>query len=207
MKQEPKTPYRFYRPRRPTGIGAGLQFEGVTNIFGLLGIGLLIVIGIAMLLVRNSLREKDLEPVMVTLQAPPYQTPKLRNSMLLSITGARVMAIDQAAFGAADTSLLMGLTKGTELKVWMQKQEAKKWNNKVGRKDFYKAILLQKTDGTWIIDYMAYRSKASSYSSQGWWLILLGLMLTPYQVLRKPKIPVWAALIAYLLLVFVFMIW
>jgi hypothetical protein len=207
MKQEAKTPYRFYRPRRPGGIGAGLQFEGVTNIFGLLGIGLLILIGIAMLLVRNSIREKDLEPVNVTLQAPPYQTPKLRNTVLLSITRARVMAIDQAAFATADTSVLMGLSKGTELKVWMPKNEAEKWNNNIGRKDFYKAIMLQKTDGTWIIDYNAYSRKASSYSSQGWWLILLGMILIPYQVLRRPKIPVWAALIAYFLLVFVFIIW
>jgi hypothetical protein len=206
MKQETKTPNRFYRPRRPGGIGAGLQFEGVTNIFGLLGIGLLVIIGIAMLLVRNSIREKDLEPVSITLQAPPYHIPKLRNSVLLSITGARVMALDQAAFAAADTSKLLALQRGDALKAWMLKKEAEKWNNNIGRKDFYKAMMLQKTDGTWIIDYKGYNRKASNYSGQGWWLILLGCILLPYQIMRQTKIPVWAAILAYLILVAIYLI-
>lgn len=204
MKQEPKVPYRFYRPRRPEGMGAGLRLDGVTNIFGLVGITFLILVGIAMLMVRNSLGEKDLEAVEIIIQAPPYFTPKLRNSILLSITGARVMALEPASYAAADTAALMRLRQGDVLKAWMPKKEAQKWNEGLGRKDFYRAMLLQKSDGNWIVNHKAYQKKAQGHSSQGWWLILLGLILIPYQVLRNPKIPVWLVLGVYIL---VLMFW
>jgi hypothetical protein len=200
MIQTPKTPYRFYRPRRPEGIGAGLRLDGVTNIFGLIGISFLIIVGIAMLLVRNSIKEKDLTPVQITLQAPPYYTPKLHNSILLSITGARVMALEQASFAAADSTLLFSLKKGDNLNAWLTKPEAEKWNEGIGRKDFYKALMLQKSSGEWIVSLKAYQKQANRFSSQGWWLIVLGVILIPYQLLSKPKIPVWVAIGIYVLI-------
>lgn len=198
MAQETKPPYRFYRPRRPEGVGAGLRLDGVTNIFGLVGISFLIIVGIAMLMVRNSSKQKDLTPVEITLQAPPYYSPKLRNSVLLSITGARVMALDPATFAAADSTLLFSLKKGDNLNVWLTKPEAEKWNDGIGRKDFYKALLIQKSSGEWIVPFNAYQHKANRFSSQGWWLIVLGIILVPYQLLSKPKIPVWVILGVYI---------
>jgi hypothetical protein len=204
MKQEGNKQHRFYRPRRPGGAyGDGLALEGVTSKFGLIGIGMLMAVGIAMLLIRSTPKESELAPVAVTMQASPYRTPKLFNSVLLPLTGARVMALDPATFAAADSIMLFSLKKGDNLNVWLTRPEAERWNEGRGRKDFYKALMLQKSSGEWIVTFKAYQKKAERFGSQGWWLIGLGVLLIPYQLLRKPKIPVWIALGVFLIVLLV----
>ncbi len=199
LKQEGKTQYRFYRPRRPGGMGEGLRLEGMSSLFGLMGIGLLIFVGGFMLVVSNIPTEKDMTAVDIELTAPPYRSP--RNGVLLPITRARVMALSQASFAAADSAKLFSLVKGDVLKAWLKAPEAQKWNEGVGRKDFYHTLLLQKKNGDWLVDYKSYRRKAGKFSSQGWWIILFGLMLIPYQLIRKPQIPVWAAIGGFILVI------
>ena len=175
--------------------GEGLRLEGVTSYFGLIAIGMLMLVGLAMLLTRNSIKQGQLEPVSIELQASPYATPRLKNTVVLPITGARVMALDPASFAAADTAVLNQLGKGEKLNAWLVREDAEKWNQGAGRKDFYQALLLQKENGSWVVDYPSYSRKAGGYTSQGWWVMLLGLVLLPYQLIRKPKIPVWISLI------------
>ncbi len=196
--QERKKVNRFGRPQKSRGIYAdGLSLEGVSSKFGFMGIGLLILVGIAILLVTHIPKEKELVAINIDLQAPPYRTPKLKNAVLLPITGARVLALDPAAFAAADTIQIFALTKGETLKAYLIATDATNWNDGVGRKDFYKALLLQKTDNSWLVDYKAYRKKAVGFSSQGWWLILLGVILVPYQIIQSPKFSIWFALLLY----------
>jgi hypothetical protein len=165
-----------------------------------MGIGLLVLVGIAILLVTHIPKEKDLVAIHIELQAPPYRTVKLRNSVLLPVTGVSVLALEPAAFAASDTMQLYALKKGEKLIAYLINQDANNWNNGVARKDFYKALLLQKTDKTWLIDFKSYRKKALGFSSQGWWLIFLGIILVPYQVIQSPKFSIWLALMLYGLL-------
>lgn len=196
--QERKKVNRFGRPQKSRGIYAdGLSLEGVSSKFGWMGIGLLILVGITILLVTHIPKEKELVAINIELQASPYRTPKLKNSVLLPITGARVLALDPAAFAAADTIQIFALKKGEKLKAFLISTDAKNWNDGVGRKDFYKALLLQKTDNNWLVDYKTYRKKALGFSSQGWWLILLGVILVPYQIIQSPKFSIWFALLLY----------
>lgn len=197
MKHEGQTQYRFYRPRRPGGMGEGLKLEGMSAWFGLLGIALLMMVGIAMLLVSNVPGKDDLQQVTVELQAPPYYTAKFGHSILLPLTGARVMTLDPATYAASDTLQLFSFQKGTVLKVWLLKKDASDWNNGVSRKEFYTAILLQKNEGDWLVDYPSYRKKAMRFNSKGWWLILFGLLLIPYQLIKHPRVPFWLALLLF----------
>jgi hypothetical protein len=200
MKHEGKPMYRFARARRPAGAySQGLPLEGVTSKFGLIGIGMLMAVGIAMLLIRDAPKENNLIPIRVTMQAPPYKTPKVHKSVLLPITNARVLALDPAAFAAADTAALFALKKGEIIDAWLSSQEAEKWNNGVARKDFYRAFMIQNTSGKWIVNYQAYQKKASKFGSQGWWVILLGILLVPYQLIKKPRIPVWITLSVFVI--------
>jgi hypothetical protein len=200
MQQAPKTPYRFYRPYRPKGMGEGLKLEGVTTIFGLLGIGVLILVGISLLLVNTVPTEKELYPVEAELSSTPYRSAKFRNTLLIPFTNARVMKLEETSFTAIDTSLLFSLDKGDMLRVFMHPKEAENWNKGISRKDFYSAVLIQKAgDKTWILDYPTYRKKAAKAQSQGWCLIILGAILVPYQLIRNPKFPVWAAIGLYVL--------
>ncbi len=177
--------------------GEGLKLDGVTEKFGLIGIGLLMLVGVLIIVNTHIPAETELSSIKITLQAPPYRTPKLKNSVLLPVTGAQVVALDPATFAASDTTQLFALQKGAELIAYLPDAEAKNWKEGVGRKDFYKAILLQKTDNSWLIDYPAYNKKARNFSSHGWWLILLGAILIPYQLISKPRIPFWAAILLY----------
>ena len=151
MKHEGQTPYRFYRPRRPGGMGEGLKLEGMSAYFGLLGIGVLILVGIAMIAISGTPTMEDLSPINIEVQAPAYRTPKATKTVLLPLTHAKVLALDAAAFAVADTTLLFSLKKGEKLIAWLEKEEAEKWNNEVARKDFYKAMLLQKEDKSWYL--------------------------------------------------------
>lgn len=177
--------------------GDGLRLDGVTSKFGLIGIGLLMLVGVLIIVYTHIPSEKELSSISITLQAPPYRTPKLKNSVLLPVTGAQVLALDPATFAASDTNRLFALQKGEQLLAFMPAPEAENWKEGVGRKDFYKALLLQKTDKTWLVDYPSYKKKVRNFSSQGWWLILLGAILVPYQLIAKPKIPFWAAILLY----------
>lgn len=207
MKDTPKTQYRFYRPRRPEGVGAGLRLEGVTHLFGLVGSAMLILIGIAMLLMRNPVAEADLVTIEMVLQAPPYQTRKVKNTVLLPATDARILALEHAAYTASNKNALMALKKGDSITVGMAKQEANNWNQNKPRKDYFKAITLQKKGGEHIISFQAYHQKANQVSSQGWWAVLLGILFIPYQFIQKPKLPIWAAIGIYLLAMAVFFFW
>jgi hypothetical protein len=151
MKHEGQTPYRFYRPRRPGGMGEGLKLEGMSAYFGLLGIAVLIIVGIAMIAISGTPKMEDLSPINIEVQAPAYRTPKATNTVLLPLTHARVLALDAAAFAVADTNQLFNLKKGEKLIAWLVKEEALEWNNSVARKDFYKAMVLQKEDKTWVV--------------------------------------------------------
>jgi hypothetical protein len=128
-----------------------LALEGVTSKFGFIGIGVLVLVGIIMLLATHIPKENELAAINIEIEAPPYRTVKLRNSVLLPITGARVLALDAAAFAVADTNQLFNLKKGEKLIAWLVKEEALEWNNSVARKDFYKAMVLQKEDKTWVV--------------------------------------------------------
>ena len=177
--------------------GEGLQLEGVTSYFGLIAVVILILIGIAMVLVTNIPKKTDLEPVSIVVQAPPYRGARVKHTLLLPVTGARVLALDQATYKAADTTLLFALKKGDQLNAWLSKPEAEKWNAGVGRKDFYTAFLLQYDNGNWIVDHPAYRKTAGGMTGQGWWLIILGVLLIPYQFIRRARFPAWAMLVLY----------
>jgi hypothetical protein len=194
MKHEGKKPYRFYRPRRPGGMGDGLKLEGMSSWFGLLGIAVLILVGIAMIAISGTPKMEDLSPVNIEVQAPAYRTPKAIKTVLLPLTHAKVLALDPAAFAVADTQKLFTLKKGEKLIAWLEKEDALKWNEGVARKDFYKAMLLQKEDKNWIVDYPSFRKKSRAFNNQGWWLVLFGAILVPYQLISKPKIPVWVAI-------------
>jgi hypothetical protein len=197
--QEGKKVSRFGRPQRSRGIyGDGLSLEGVTSKFGLLGIALLIIVGIAMIAISGTPTMDELSPVNIEVQAPAYRTPKAINTVLLPLTHAKVLALDPAAFSAADTTQLFTLKKGEKLIAWLEKEDAVKWNEGVARKDFYKAMLLQKEDKTWIVDYPSFRKKSMAFNNQGWWIILLGAILIPYQLISKPKIPVWVTIAAFI---------
>lgn len=197
MKHEGQTQYRFYRPRRPAGMGDGLKLEGMTAKFGLIGIGILMAVGIAMLLVTNTPRQENLAPVSIEVQAPPYQSPKLSKSVLLPVKGARVIALDAATFAAADTAKLNDLKKGDIITAWLIKKDAESWNAGEARRDFYHAILLQYADKNWLVDYPSYRLKAMRFNKQGWWLIIFGLLLVPYQLVQNPRIPFWLAILLF----------
>jgi hypothetical protein len=197
LKHEGQTPYRFYRPRRPGGMGEGLKLEGMSAYFGLLGIAVLIIVGIAMIAISGTPKMEDLSPINIEVQAPAYRTPKATNTVLLPLTHARVLALDAAAFAVADTNQLFNLKKGEKLIAWLVKEEALEWNNSVARKDFYKAMVLQKEDKTWVVDYPSYRKKSRAFNNQGWWLVLLGLLLIPYQLIKHPSVPFWLAFLLF----------
>ena len=198
LKHEGQTIYRTKRSRRTNSMYDNrLVLDGVTSKFGFIGIGVLLLVGIIMLFATHVPKENELAPINIEIQAPPYRTVKLRNSVLLPVTGARVLALEPATFAAADTTQLFALKKGETLKAYLNIPDATNWNNGVARKDFYKAHLLQKTDNSWLVNYTAYRIKALGFSSQGWWLILLGLILVPYQFIRYPKFSIWLALLLY----------
>lgn len=201
MKPPKQTPYRFYRPRRPGGLGDGLRLEGMSSKFGLMGIGVLVLVGILMLMVTNIPNKNELGPIDIELTAPPYITTKYGKTVLLPITRARVLSLNAATFEAVDSNKLFALAKGDMLKAWLTAPEAQNWMEGVGRKDFYTAILLQQKSGEWLVDYGQYRRKAARFSNQGWWLILLGCLLLPYQLLHKPKFPIWAAIVCYILFI------
>jgi hypothetical protein len=186
--------------------GEGMELKGVTSKFGLIGIGMLMLVGLLIIVVSDIAGEKDLKPISIELQASPYRTPKLKNSILLPLTDAKVIALDPATFAASDTNQLFALQKGEKLIAYLPAEEAMKWKDGVGRKDFYKALLLQKADNSWLVDYPSYKLKAQRLTSQGWWLIILGAILIPYQLVAKPKIPFWVSLLLYIgaLLMFYF---
>ncbi len=198
MSSEARPPYRFYRPRRPGGMGEGLRLEGMSSTFGLIGIAILILVGCFMVFVTNIPKQNELFPIDIELTAPPYLSSKFGKTALLPVTRARVMSLQAATFAAVDSSQLFALAKGEKLLAWLTMQEAKDWNEGVGRKDFYTALLLQKKNGAWLVDYKSYRSKAGKFGSQGWWIILFGLLLVPYQLLQKPKVPIWVAILLYI---------
>ena len=198
LKHEGQNIYRTKRSRRTNSMYDNrLVLEGVTSKFGFIGIGVLLVVGIIMLLATHIPKENELAAINIELQAPPYRTVKLRNSVLLPVTGARVLALEPATFAAADSMQLFALKKGESLKAYLNKPDAENWNSGVARKDFYKALLLQKTNTTWLVNYKSYRKKALGFSSQGWWLILLGILLIPYQFINYPKFSIWLALLLY----------
>ncbi len=197
MKHEGKTQYRFYRPRRPGGIGDGLKLEGMSAWFGLLGIVILMMVGIAMIALFGVPEMEELAPVSIEAQAPAYRTAKIYKSVLIPLDKAQVLALDPAAFAAADTQQLFSLQKGEKLIAWLEKEEAEKWNNGEARKDFYTALLLQKEDQSWLIDYPSYRKKARAFNNQGWWVVLFGLMLIPYQFIKRPKVPFWLSILLF----------
>lgn len=197
MKHEGQTQYRFYRPRRPAGMGEGLKLEGMTAKFGLIGIGILMAVGIAMLLVTNTPKENDLAPVTIEVQAAPYESPKLSSSVLLPVKGARVIALDPATFAAADTTKLNALKNGDIITAWLIKKDAESWNAGEARRDFYHAILLRNADNSWLVDYPSYRKKSRVFNNQGWWLIIFGLLLIPYQLIQRPRLPFWIAIIVF----------
>jgi hypothetical protein len=163
-----------------------------------------LLVGLLILLGSGTPKEKDLAPIEIEITAPPYRTPSLRNSVLLPVTRARVLAIHPATFKAADSAKLFSLKKSDVLTVWLTAAEAQKWNAGVARKDFYTALVLQKKNSEWVVDYESFRKKAGKSSSHGWWIILFSLILIPYQLISKPKIPVWAAIGGFIL---VLVIW
>ncbi len=198
MKHEGKPPYRFYRPHRPGGMGDGLKLEGMSTWFGLIGIIILMLVGIAMIAISGTPKMEDLSPVSIEVQAPAYRTPKAHKTVLIPLTRAKVLALDPAAFAVSDTQKLFTLQKGEVLTAWMENKDAENWKNGVARKDFYKAMLLQKEDKSWLVDYPSFRKKSRAFNNQGWWVVLLGAILVPYQLISKPKIPVWATIAAFI---------
>ncbi len=182
-------------------MGDGLKLEGMTAWFGLIGIGILICVGIAMIAISDTPSMDELSAVTIEVQAPAYRTPQATKSVLLPLTYARVLALDPASFAAADTQQLFSLKKGEILFAWLKKEDAVKWNEGVARKDFYKAMLLQKEDKTWLVDYPSFRKKSRVFNNQGWWLIILGGIFIPYQLIPRPKIPVWLAIGGFIALV------
>lgn len=204
MKHEGQTPYRFYRPRRPGGMGEGLKLEGMSASFGLLGIAMLMIVGIAMITISGTPKMEELSPVNIEVQAPAYRTPKAYKTVLIPLIQAKVLALDPAAFAVADTLQLFSLKKGEKLTAWFEKEDALKWNQGVARQDFYKAMVLQKEDKSWIVDYPSFRKKSRVFNNQGWWLILLGAILVPYQLIPRPKIKVYIAIGLYVLAIFLF---
>jgi len=204
MKPLPGKPYRFYRPRRPGGLGEGLKLEGVTTKFGLLGIAVLMLVGMAMLGMNKVPEEHDLIPVIADLSASPYRSGKSSQGILIPFSDARVMKLDGSSLAAVDTISLFSLQKGDTLEVYMQEKEAENWKAGVARKDFYTAIILKKAGAEgWVIDYHSFRKEASRSGSQGWWLLLLGAILIPYQLIRQPKIPIWLSIALYVFAIIV----
>lgn len=197
MKHEGQTPYRFYRPRRPGGMGEGLKLEGMSTWFGLLGIAMLIMVGIAMIAISGTPKMEDLSEVAIEVQAPAYRTPKAYKTILIPLIQAKVLALDPAAFAVADTLQLFSLKKGEKLTAWLEREDALMWKQGVARQDFYKAMILQKEDKTWIVDYASYRKKSRAFNNQGWWVIIFGVLLVPYQLLAKPRIPFWIAFLLF----------
>ncbi|MCU0403227.1 MAG: hypothetical protein MUE99_01675 [Chitinophagaceae bacterium] len=198
MKPPPKTQYRFYRPRRPGGMGDGLKLEGVSSKFGLIGLAVLMLVGFSMLWINRTAPESDFLPVTAELSSSPYRSSKMQNTVLIPFTRAKVMKLDAASLAAVDTNVLFSLKKGDILTVYMQKEEAENWLADVGKKDFYTAILLKKVDKEeWIVSYSDFRKKANRLSGQGWWLVMLAVLMLPYQLIRHPKVPIWVALMLF----------
>jgi hypothetical protein len=204
MKHEGQKQYRFYRPRRPAGVGDGLKLEGMSARFGLLGIALLVIVGIAMIAISDSPKMEDLSPVTIEVQAPAYRTPKAYKTVLIPLIQAKVLALDPAAFAVADTIQLFSLKKGEKLTAWLKREDALNWSKGVARQDFYKAMVVQKEDKTWIVDYPSFRQKSRAYNNQGWWLVLLGAILVPYQLIPRPKIKVYIAIGLYVLAILLY---
>lgn len=199
--------YRFYRPRRPGGIGNGLPLEGVSSKFGLAATIVLLLIGVVIFFNKERITAKDVQATGVRLTASPYAGKKA-GTYLVPLEQSRVLLIDQNAAKAVDTTRLFALQKGDSLLAFVKWETALAWQNGKSPKGNAQLYWLKNLkDGQWVIAMGAYKKAESNNGNAGLWLLIFSLILLPYQIWRKIPVPLWLALIVYAVTLAIFVWW
>lgn len=172
----------------------GLSMEGMPARFGAIAISMFLLVGILLLLTRETISADELVAQQITLGADAYRPSGAgeKTTILLPTTrDGKLLSLQDFGFRAAEHANILGeMKKGDALTVYLDSTANASFLDR--SKSVRVPVRFIRKNDNWLLSPEAYNKSRNTNSQAGWWMILLSLAFVPYFFIRNPRLhPGW----------------